>query len=216
MVKCSHLSLSRRFGRSIVALCAIVCIIVISGAYAVDAVSTSLSSEIRTDNLPTFDSHTLKQWAISESLPPNRIVPFLPQSLWEYRWYIVGVGVIIWMQSTVIVNLVVERRRLHRAGGESRPNWEELTHVTRVSTLGALTTSIAHELNQPLGAILSNAEAAEMFLKADPPALDEVRYILIDIVPGFTLQIPQKPKRFRLPPWWVGFLIRVPELSDSR
>ena len=121
-----------------------VCIILISGTYALDAVTSSLSFEIRADNLPTFDSHALKQWAISESLPPNRIVPFLPHSLWEeYQWYIVGVGVIIWMQSTVIVNLVVERRRLHRAGDESRQNWEELAHVTRVSTLGALTTSVA-------------------------------------------------------------------------
>ena len=53
--------------------------------------------------------------------------------------------------------------------------------MTRVSTVGELTTSVAHELNQPLGAILSNAEAAEMFLAADPPALDEVRDILADI-----------------------------------
>ena len=47
--------------------------------------------------------------------------------------------------------------------------------------VGELTASVAHELNQPLGAILSNAEAAEMFLTADPPALDEVRDILADI-----------------------------------
>src|SRR5262245_52602145 len=68
--------------------------------------------------------------------------------------------------------LVVEELQRHR---------EELAHVTRVSTVGELTTSVAHELNQPLGAILSNAEAAEMFLTADPPALDEVRDILADI-----------------------------------
>ncbi len=53
--------------------------------------------------------------------------------------------------------------------------------MTRVATVGELTTSVAHELNQPLGAILSNAEAAEMFLMAEPPALDEVREILADI-----------------------------------
>ncbi len=64
---------------------------------------------------------------------------------------------------------------------ELQRNREELAHVTRVSTVGELTTSVAHELNQPLGAILSNAEAAEMFLAADPPALDEVRDILADI-----------------------------------
>jgi len=40
---------------------------------------------------------------------------------------------------------------------------------------------VAHEINQPLGAILSNAEAAELLLKADQPRLDEVRQILADI-----------------------------------
>jgi signal transduction histidine kinase len=179
VVKCSYLNLIRRFGRSFAALCAIVCLIVISGA--VNAVTASLSFEIRTNNLPTFDSRALKQRGISENLPPNR-VGFLPQSLWEgYRWYILGVVVIIWLQGTMIVDLLLERRRLHRVGDEARRHWEELAHVTRVSTLGALTTSVAHELNQPLGAILSNAEAAEAFLNADPPALDEVRDILVDI-----------------------------------
>ena len=57
----------------------------------------------------------------------------------------------------------------------------ELAHVSRVSTMGQLSTALAHELNQPLGAILSNAEAAEMLLDADPPALDQVREILADI-----------------------------------
>lgn len=58
---------------------------------------------------------------------------------------------------------------------------DEIAHVTRVSTMGEVAASVAHELNQPLGAILSNAEAAEMFLMAEPPALDEVRDILADI-----------------------------------
>jgi len=64
---------------------------------------------------------------------------------------------------------------------ELQRNREELAHVARVSTMSELTASVAHELNQPLGAILSNAEAAELFLKAEPPALDEVRDILEDI-----------------------------------
>ena len=57
----------------------------------------------------------------------------------------------------------------------------ELAHVARVSTMGELAASVAHELNQPLGAILANAEAAELFLQQDPPALDELRGILTDI-----------------------------------
>ena len=57
----------------------------------------------------------------------------------------------------------------------------ELIHVTRVSTMGQLASSLAHELNQPLGAILRNAEAAELFLQDPSPDLDELRAILADI-----------------------------------
>ena len=46
---------------------------------------------------------------------------------------------------------------------------------------GELTASIAHELNQPLGAILTNAETAELLLKSSAPNLDEVREIVTDI-----------------------------------
>jgi len=58
---------------------------------------------------------------------------------------------------------------------------EELAHVGRVSAMGQLASSLAHELNQPLGAILRNAEAAELFLQASPPDLQEVAAILADI-----------------------------------
>jgi len=57
----------------------------------------------------------------------------------------------------------------------------ELAHVTRVSTMGQLASSLAHELNQPLGAILRNAEAGELFLQDPSPDLDELRAILVDI-----------------------------------
>jgi PAS domain S-box-containing protein len=59
---------------------------------------------------------------------------------------------------------------------------EELAHLTRVSTIGELSASLAHELNQPLTAILSNAQAAQRFLVAEPPDMEELREILKDIV----------------------------------
>lgn len=58
----------------------------------------------------------------------------------------------------------------------------ELAHLSRVSMLSELSGSLAHELNQPLAAILSNAQAALRFLSRDDPDLDEVRDILQDIV----------------------------------
>jgi two-component system sensor kinase FixL len=57
----------------------------------------------------------------------------------------------------------------------------DLVHASRVAMLGELTASIAHEINQPLGAILSNADAAELLLESESPPLDEVRKILADI-----------------------------------
>jgi PAS domain S-box-containing protein len=57
----------------------------------------------------------------------------------------------------------------------------ELAHLSRVSTMGVLTSSLAHELNQPLTAILSNAQAGSRFLSAPTPDLAEVRGALEDI-----------------------------------
>jgi two-component system sensor kinase FixL len=61
-------------------------------------------------------------------------------------------------------------------------NRHELAHLTRVSTLGQLAGSLAHELNQPLTAILSNAQAAQRFMAMEPINLAEVREILEDLV----------------------------------
>jgi C4-dicarboxylate-specific signal transduction histidine kinase len=58
----------------------------------------------------------------------------------------------------------------------------ELFHLSRVVMLGELSGSLAHELNQPLTSILSNAQAAQEYLAKDPTDLDEVRGILQDIV----------------------------------
>ena len=58
----------------------------------------------------------------------------------------------------------------------------ELAHLSRVTMLSELSGSLAHELNQPLAAILANAQAAQRFLAGEQPDLDEVRDILHDIV----------------------------------
>ena len=58
---------------------------------------------------------------------------------------------------------------------------DELAHLSRVTTLGEMATTLAHELNQPLGAIHTNAEAAEILLQKNPPDLDGLRAILKDI-----------------------------------
>jgi signal transduction histidine kinase len=59
---------------------------------------------------------------------------------------------------------------------------QELAHIGRVSAMGELTASLAHELNQPLTAILNNAQVAQRFLDADVLDIGEMREILSDIV----------------------------------
>src|SRR4029453_12321075 len=58
----------------------------------------------------------------------------------------------------------------------------ELAHVSRLTTLGELTTSIAHEVSQPLGAMVASAGACARLLAADPPAMAEARTALDNIV----------------------------------
>lgn len=58
---------------------------------------------------------------------------------------------------------------------------QELAHASRLSIVGELTASIAHEINQPLGAILSNVDAGEILLDRANPPLEEIRHILADV-----------------------------------
>lgn len=73
----------------------------------------------------------------------------------------------------------LSRRRSEMEGQRLR---QDLAHVGRVSTMGELTASLAHELNQPLTAILSNAQAALRILASDKADLADIRDILGDIV----------------------------------
>ncbi|HKU72127.1 MAG TPA: ATP-binding protein, partial [Burkholderiales bacterium] len=84
-------------------------------------------------------------------------------------------------ESSVVTTVrdVTEQRQMEREAREQR---QQLMHLTRVASLGELSGAIAHELNQPLTAILSNAQAARRFLAKDPVDLVEIREIVEDIV----------------------------------
>ena len=71
---------------------------------------------------------------------------------------------------------------LKRAEMEALRSRAEVAHLSRVAMLGEMSGSLAHELNQPLGAILSNAQAARRFLSAPDPNLQEIHNILNDII----------------------------------
>ncbi len=71
------------------------------------------------------------------------------------------------------------RLQLEQATARQR---DELAHMSRVAMLGELSGSLAHELNQPLGAILSNAQAGQHFLAQSPPRVERIPEILAEIV----------------------------------
>jgi signal transduction histidine kinase len=74
---------------------------------------------------------------------------------------------------------ITARKQAEEATARQRA---ELEHLSRVATLSELSGTLAHELNQPLATIMSNAEAAQRMLESDAPDLAEVRAILDDIV----------------------------------
>jgi PAS domain S-box-containing protein len=76
------------------------------------------------------------------------------------------------------VNTVVQEITERKQAEEAR---KELTHTSRLALMGEFTASIAHEINQPLGAILNYVDAAEILLESSPPAVDKARGILGNI-----------------------------------
>ena len=80
------------------------------------------------------------------------------------------------------VGAIMDVSAAKQAEEELRQAQAELAHITRVTTLGELTASIAHEVNQPIAAVATNAAAGLSWLEAEPPNLDKVREILSSIV----------------------------------
>jgi signal transduction histidine kinase len=130
-----------------------------------------------------FDWRQLQRWNVGEDrLPPGSEIRFRQSSLWEqYRWQLSGVGLIAAIQTALIAGLLLERRRRGVAETNARRHREEVAHLNRSAAVGVLSASLGHELNQPLGAVLSNAEAAEALLDAHPPDIEKVKAILADI-----------------------------------
>jgi signal transduction histidine kinase len=132
---------------------------------------------------PMIDWRELQRWGISEKLLPlGTIVAFRQPSFWEsYGWYIIAVGAAVIAQSALIIALLYQRARRRRAEIVAQQQHMDLAHASRLTIVGELTASITHEISQPLGAILSNAETAEILLQSKQPHLGEVQQILADI-----------------------------------
>ena len=133
---------------------------------------------------PRFDWRQMQRFGISDSnLPPGSTIYFREPTLWErYSWQIALIAAVILLQTGLISALLREHRRRRLAEVQSRQRMAELARVMRFSTAGELTASIAHEINQPLGSILTNAETADAILKSPTPDIGELKDIVKDIL----------------------------------
>ena len=116
------------------------------------------------------------------ALPADCTTTNAPRSPWtEYRGFVLAAGGVVAAQALTIGGLLVQRRRRQQAEADADQRRHELARAMRFAAMGELTASIAHEINQPLGAILSNADAAQMMLKAGGASTEALREILADI-----------------------------------
>ena len=102
------------------------------------------------------DARQLARWGLLQArLPPGTRLSFAEPTLWQqHRTSILVTFAIVLIQALIISALLVERRRRATAELEARRRLLEVVHLNQSATAGALSASIAHELNQPLGAIL--------------------------------------------------------------
>lgn len=131
---------------------------------------------------PKFDGRELARWGIDEHLlPPDSEIDYLKPGVWQqYRWEILAAASLIILQALLILSLLYEHRRRRNAEIAAHRRLLELARMNRRATAGQLSVSIAHEINQPLAAILANTEAAEATSPSAPTAQD-LRELIKDI-----------------------------------
>jgi signal transduction histidine kinase len=129
------------------------------------------------------DWRQVRRWDISEkAIPSGAVVQFrAPGFLEQHPVMMVTVAVVFLLQAALIGGLLFERRRRHEAEQAVALQRLDMAHASRLAVAGELTASIAHEINQPLGAILSNADAADLLLETGNDRREELRAILSDI-----------------------------------
>jgi signal transduction histidine kinase/sugar lactone lactonase YvrE len=106
------------------------------------------------------------------------------EPLWWQRWWVpwsAAAAAIAATAAGVFVHVHRKHRRQLAELERTRQQQAELTRAGRIALMGELSASLAHELSQPLAAILSNAQAALRFMNSGQPDLDEIRAILADI-----------------------------------
>ena len=132
---------------------------------------------------PIFDGRELERWGVLDSrLPPGSIVRYRAPSLWSaYRGMVLTAIAVLTVQSLLIAGLLYQRRARRTAESESLRNLALAADANRRQTVSALAGSIAHELGQPLSAMIHNAESGRTMIAANRASLETVSEILSDI-----------------------------------
>lgn len=133
---------------------------------------------------PMLDWRQLQRWQVPESrIPDGAIVLFRPAvTPGASRTFVIAGLVVFGVQLALILGLLLERMWRRRAESETQRTRDELAHLARVASMGEMAASLAHELHQPLGAIMNNAQVAIDLASAGFEKRDELREILQDIV----------------------------------
>jgi len=129
------------------------------------------------------DARKLKRFGLRlAALPDGCDVRHVETGFFErYWWQSLLVLVALIAQSALIAALLLQRRQRRAAERSLQSQRVQLLHASRLAVAGELTASIAHEINQPLGAILSNADAAEVLIESGRMQREELLQILADI-----------------------------------
>jgi signal transduction histidine kinase len=129
------------------------------------------------------DARALQRWSLDAGrLTSGCEMRFADVPIWrQYLWQIALTLAIVAGQAMLIVALFAQRRRRRVAEQAELAQRAVLARASRLALAGELTGAIAHEINQPLGAILSNADAGDLLLDSGMDRRDELRAILADI-----------------------------------
>jgi C4-dicarboxylate-specific signal transduction histidine kinase len=130
-----------------------------------------------------LDYRALRRWDIPHSAVPGDCeIRFLPQAIWrDYPLQVAAAAAAIVALATLVLALLVLQRRRHQAELAVQQLRNTLFHASRLAAVGEMSASIAHEINQPLGAILTNADVARRIIERDPSRTADVQRILADI-----------------------------------
>jgi signal transduction histidine kinase len=115
-----------------------------------------------------IDWRQAQRWRIDQRLiPADAVVHFRDPSIWEAHRTLVLIALAVFLvQMTLIAGFYLERRRRTVVESTMQNLNTQLAHASRLAVAGELTASIAHEINQPLGAVQSGADAADLILQS--------------------------------------------------